>query len=104
MPNSRRRPSTVGVAPEQVFDADRSERRQCRRVREPDHASAGMRDKPETAFETMNTDILEATMTGYVRPNFCDHIRNARFESWPGGDAIGLARTGGRARVISIAC
>jgi hypothetical protein len=63
-----------------------------------------MRDKPETAFGTMNTDILEATMTGYVRPNFCDHIRNARFESSPGGDAIGPGRTGGPARVISIAC
>jgi hypothetical protein len=41
--------------------------------------SAGMRDKPETAFGTMNTDILEATVPGYVRPNFCDYIRNSRF-------------------------
>lgn len=32
--------------------------------------SAGMRDKPETAFGTMNTDILEATVPGYVgRPS-----------------------------------
>ena len=69
MPNSRRRPSAVGVAPEELFDAVRSERRRCPWVREPAHASAGMRDKPE------------ATMTGYVRPNFCDHIRNSRFES-----------------------
>ena len=43
--------------------------------------SAGMRDKPETTFGTMNTDILEATVPGYVRPNFCDYIRNSRFET-----------------------
>ena len=43
--------------------------------------SAGMRDKPETTFGTMNTDILEATVPGYVRPNFCDYIRNSRFDS-----------------------
>jgi hypothetical protein len=40
--------------------------------------SDGMRDKPETAFGTMNTDILEATVTGYWRPNFCDLIRTSR--------------------------
>jgi hypothetical protein len=43
--------------------------------------SAGMRDKPETTFGTMNTDILEATVPGYVRPNFCDYIQNSRFET-----------------------
>jgi HD domain-containing protein len=43
--------------------------------------SAGMRDKPETTFGTMNTDILEATVPGYVRPNFCDYIQGARFET-----------------------
>src|SRR3954465_505632 len=43
--------------------------------------SAGMRDKPETTFGTMNTDILEATAPEYVRPNFCDYIQNSRFES-----------------------
>jgi len=43
--------------------------------------SAGMRDKPETTFGTMNTDILEATVPEYVRPNFCDYIQNSRFES-----------------------
>jgi HD domain-containing protein len=42
--------------------------------------SAGMRDKPETAFGTMNADILEAALPGYVRPNFCELIRNARFQ------------------------
>ena len=43
--------------------------------------SAGMRDKPETTFGTMNTDILEATVPGYVRPNFCDFIRGSRFDT-----------------------
>ena len=43
--------------------------------------SAGIRDKPETAFGTMNTDILEATVSGYVKPNFCDYIRNSRFDT-----------------------
>ncbi|MDX6593283.1 MAG: hypothetical protein QOJ13_2479 [Gaiellales bacterium] len=43
--------------------------------------SAGMRDKPETAFGTMNTDILEATIPGYVRPSFCDFIRGSRFDT-----------------------
>jgi HD domain len=43
--------------------------------------SAGMRDKPETAFGTMNTDILEATVPGYVRPNLCDYIRDSRFDT-----------------------
>jgi hypothetical protein len=43
--------------------------------------SAGMRDKPETTFGTLNTDILEATVPGYVRPNFCDYIRNSRFDA-----------------------
>jgi hypothetical protein len=41
--------------------------------------SAGMRDKPETTFGTMNTDILDATVPWYVRPNFCDYIRDSRF-------------------------
>ena len=40
----------------------------------------GMRDKPETAFGTMNTDILEAKLAGYVRPNFCDFIANSCLE------------------------
>ena len=43
--------------------------------------SAGMREKPETTFGTMNTDILEATVPGYVRPNFCDYIRDSRFDT-----------------------
>jgi hypothetical protein len=39
----------------------------------------GMRFKPDTAFGTMNTDILEAEVPGYVRPNFCDYIANSPF-------------------------
>jgi hypothetical protein len=42
---------------------------------------AGMRDKPETAFGTTHPDILEETLPGYVKPNFCDMIRNSRFDS-----------------------
>ena len=42
---------------------------------------AGMRAKPETAFGTMNTDVLDETLPGYVRPNFLDFIRSSRFES-----------------------
>jgi hypothetical protein len=42
--------------------------------------AAGMRDKPETTFGTMNTDVLEETLPGYVRPNFCELIRGSRFE------------------------
>src|SRR3954452_19731849 len=41
--------------------------------------SAGIRDKPETAFGTMNSDILEETVPGYVKPNFCDMIRDSPF-------------------------
>jgi HD domain len=43
--------------------------------------AAGISDKPETAVGTMMTDILEATVPGYVRPNFCDYLRNSRFET-----------------------
>jgi hypothetical protein len=35
---------------------------------------AGMRDRPDTTFGTMNTDILEGRLAGYVRPSFCDLI------------------------------
>lgn len=41
---------------------------------------AGMRDKPGTTFGTMNTDVLEETLPGYVRPNFCQMIRRSHFE------------------------
>ena len=43
--------------------------------------SAGMRDKPETAFGTMNADVLAATVPGYRRTDFCDLIRAAPFDS-----------------------
>jgi hypothetical protein len=42
--------------------------------------AAGIRGKPETAIGTMMTDVLEATVPGYVRPNVCDAIKNSRFE------------------------
>jgi hypothetical protein len=29
----------------------------------------------------MNTDILEATVPGYVRPNVCEYIKKSRFET-----------------------
>jgi HD domain len=38
----------------------------------------GMRDKPETTFGTMNTDILAAKLPGYVPPNMCDLIASSR--------------------------
>ena len=43
--------------------------------------AAGISYKPQTAEGTMMTDILEATVPGYVRPNICDYIWNARFET-----------------------
>jgi hypothetical protein len=43
--------------------------------------SAGVREKPDTAVGTMMTDILEATVRGYMRPNVCDAIQNSRFET-----------------------
>jgi hypothetical protein len=36
--------------------------------------SDGFAHKPETAFGTMNTDVLDRTLPGYCRPNFCDLI------------------------------
>jgi hypothetical protein len=42
---------------------------------------AGVREKPETAVGNMMSDILEETVPGYVRPNICDSIRSARFET-----------------------
>jgi HD domain len=34
----------------------------------------GFAHKPATTFGTMNTDVLERTLPGYRRPNFCDLI------------------------------
>jgi hypothetical protein len=39
----------------------------------------GMSFRPQTTFGTMNADILEAKVPGYVRPNFCDYIANSAF-------------------------
>jgi hypothetical protein len=39
----------------------------------------GFKDKPETAFGTMNTDVLSAKDPNYVRPDFCDMIRRSAF-------------------------
>jgi len=41
--------------------------------------AGGLRAKPETAYATWQTDILDATMPGYARPNFCDVVRRSRF-------------------------
>lgn len=43
--------------------------------------AAGISDKPQTAVGTMMTDILEATVPGYVRPNICDLVWTSRFET-----------------------
>jgi hypothetical protein len=40
---------------------------------------AGRPDRVEAVL--MISDILEATVPEYVRPNFCDYIQNSRFES-----------------------
>jgi hypothetical protein len=34
----------------------------------------GFAHKPATTFGTMNSDVLERTLAGYRRPNFCDLI------------------------------
>lgn len=39
----------------------------------------GMKDKPETTFGTMNTDVLAARDPSYVRPDFCELIARAPF-------------------------
>jgi hypothetical protein len=40
---------------------------------------AGLADKPETAFGNVKADVLERTLPGYVRPNFCDMILGSKF-------------------------
>jgi hypothetical protein len=39
----------------------------------------GMRDKPETTFGTMNTDVIAAFDPGYRRPDFCRLIADSPF-------------------------
>jgi HD superfamily phosphodiesterase len=43
--------------------------------------AAALRDKPETALAPWEMDVLEQTMPGYVRPNFCEAIRNSPFRA-----------------------
>ena len=43
--------------------------------------TAGMRDKPDTTYGTMNADILAATVPGFERWNLCDAICAAPFAS-----------------------
>jgi hypothetical protein len=38
----------------------------------------GMADRPETAFGTMNTDVLVDKVPGYHPPNFCTIIRSSK--------------------------
>jgi HD superfamily phosphodiesterase len=38
----------------------------------------GFADKPETTFGTVNADVLEEKLPGYVRPNFCAIIRGSK--------------------------
>jgi hypothetical protein len=38
----------------------------------------GFGHKPETTFGTMNADVLEEKLPGYVRPNFCAIIRGSK--------------------------
>lgn len=37
----------------------------------------GIAHKPQTAFGNVKADVLERTLPGYVRPNFCDMILNS---------------------------
>jgi HD superfamily phosphodiesterase len=39
-----------------------------------DAFGAGMAHRPETTFGTVNADVLERTLPGYVRSNFCEMI------------------------------
>ena len=43
--------------------------------------TAGLRDKPETAYAPWQMDLLEASMPSYVRPSFCTIVRSSRFAS-----------------------
>ena len=40
---------------------------------------AGLAHRPETAFGNVKADVLERTLPGYVRPNFCDMILRSKF-------------------------
>jgi hypothetical protein len=40
---------------------------------------AGIRHKPQTAFGNVKADVLERTLPGYQRPNFCEAILASPF-------------------------
>lgn len=40
----------------------------------------GFKHKPETTYGTINADICEMLLPGYVRPNFCHHVLHSRWE------------------------
>jgi len=40
---------------------------------------AGIAHKPQTAFGNVKSDVLERTLPGYKRPNFCEMILNSPF-------------------------
>ena len=40
---------------------------------------AGIAHKPQTAFGNIKADVLERTLPGYVRPNFCEMILASPF-------------------------
>ena len=40
---------------------------------------AGLADKPQTAFGNVKADVLERTLPGYRRPNFCETILASPF-------------------------
>jgi hypothetical protein len=44
-----------------------------------DALAGPLHEKPQTAYLPWQVDVLEATMTGYVRPSFCEIVRSSRF-------------------------
>jgi hypothetical protein len=40
---------------------------------------AGLAHRPQTAIGNVKADVLERTLPGYVRPNFCDMIFGSKF-------------------------
>ena len=40
---------------------------------------AGIAHKPDTAFGNVKADVLERTLPGYRRPNFCEAILASPF-------------------------
>jgi hypothetical protein len=41
----------------------------------------GIAHKPETAFGTINADVLAEKLPGYLRPNYCTLIRASQLTS-----------------------